>query len=1057
MYNIFKHDVWKALVFELGPLDPNWFEVLTAEASVIEGSLSDQDELCANQEGNSKDTLEKPAVESQLFSTPKVFRHSRMVSPQTEDEQSFTLPQGKGALPWTKTQSPLLFQLTTQGVSGEKCEVFQPQSDDSFDLLSTPNKSTTSYAKHISESLGAQINPDISWTSSLNTPPAVPSTLILSKADNKPCTGNAPTDGNVVFVRKLFPSLSKSSASKASKNNDPLAFQGPHSPKFDPETFSNQEERVWQQKLPDAIEDGDVRSAVADVLDGAEDALSIFFANSSSALRKVKPERTKRKQILQAKENAYSSKDDLTGSKATSDEEGNGHLEPGGCTSSPLLKMGHAATSQWSPLSLSEIPLCSVGGNVVQEQLQGEAHSSQFSGPSKEILNAEFQSKTRFVDRVGIPEPQSMKINSSVEIPYSEGLCVGQVESAPNNTDCCNAGKTEGLEQNQPVEVNVVGTVKTNMSQLCRDFAQDFSQIPESGGVPKDSRDHFSPSACLSAMKKAKQKAGEGNPHHQCNSISNSVFPITDVPVNDSGFHSAVVNGTILTASSFSENIGLSRTCTELKSEFHTETVFPSTKAFPETGPSGPKADIELISAETSKEKEVDPGRANKSPTDVTIQQPSRTGDIHSVPINDPKHDGQTKKTSTSLPAAHSLGFKTASNKGIHISSASLKRARQIFKETESETAFYDQPSTSDWDTTKRSTNDKTGNISTFSLKPTQTSITETFGNITPQLTASQTDDVTELCSLLEQTDSQFEVTPFKTLKAKQQDDGKSPQKADKELDPDFLAGIDFDDSFSSDLLQCARNENISPSLKDNSQDEASVVSDDPQRAVQASKRQSKVSGVAFKTAGGKVLRVSDKCLSKAKALFADLDGFTTNRESSSNKSIEIGFNTKQKCAMDPSICTKNPTYTVEEDVHAERVGNCFKNHIVLASENEKPQTPKQHVSGCSVTGNAKLLPCRTKEPHLEMVKVDSNQLKALKNSAPFHRNSFSASKSDPSPLCVTSKTIDSNENCPAAGFCTAGGKKGFVSTDKMENSEYLLEEIHTPENGKGQLEENKS
>lgn len=69
--------------------------MLTAEASVIEGSLSDQEDLCANQEGNSKDTLEKPAVESQLFSTPKVFRHSRVVSPQTEDEQSFTLPQGE--------------------------------------------------------------------------------------------------------------------------------------------------------------------------------------------------------------------------------------------------------------------------------------------------------------------------------------------------------------------------------------------------------------------------------------------------------------------------------------------------------------------------------------------------------------------------------------------------------------------------------------------------------------------------------------------------------------------------------------------------------------------------------------------------------------------------------------------------------------------------------------------------------------------------------------------------------------------------------------------------
>lgn len=38
-----------------------------------------------------------------------------------------------------------------------------------------------SYAKHISESLGAEIHPDMSWTSSLNTPPVLASTLILRK------------------------------------------------------------------------------------------------------------------------------------------------------------------------------------------------------------------------------------------------------------------------------------------------------------------------------------------------------------------------------------------------------------------------------------------------------------------------------------------------------------------------------------------------------------------------------------------------------------------------------------------------------------------------------------------------------------------------------------------------------------------------------------------------------------------------------------------------------------------------------------------------------------
>lgn len=79
---------------ELGPLDPNWFDVLTAQASLNEGDVADNDELCANQEGHFKAPLEKTAAESQLFSTPKVFRHSRIVSPDTEDGPLFTAAQG---------------------------------------------------------------------------------------------------------------------------------------------------------------------------------------------------------------------------------------------------------------------------------------------------------------------------------------------------------------------------------------------------------------------------------------------------------------------------------------------------------------------------------------------------------------------------------------------------------------------------------------------------------------------------------------------------------------------------------------------------------------------------------------------------------------------------------------------------------------------------------------------------------------------------------------------------------------------------------------------------
>lgn len=56
--------------------------------------MSDQDDLGANQEGHFKTPFDKFAGDSQLFSTPKVFRQSRVVSPETEDEHSFTAEQG---------------------------------------------------------------------------------------------------------------------------------------------------------------------------------------------------------------------------------------------------------------------------------------------------------------------------------------------------------------------------------------------------------------------------------------------------------------------------------------------------------------------------------------------------------------------------------------------------------------------------------------------------------------------------------------------------------------------------------------------------------------------------------------------------------------------------------------------------------------------------------------------------------------------------------------------------------------------------------------------------
>lgn len=71
-------------------MDPDWFMALTTQTFTNEGNVSDQDDLCANQEGNFKTPFDKTAVDGHLVSTPKVFRHPGVVSPETEDEKLFS-------------------------------------------------------------------------------------------------------------------------------------------------------------------------------------------------------------------------------------------------------------------------------------------------------------------------------------------------------------------------------------------------------------------------------------------------------------------------------------------------------------------------------------------------------------------------------------------------------------------------------------------------------------------------------------------------------------------------------------------------------------------------------------------------------------------------------------------------------------------------------------------------------------------------------------------------------------------------------------------------------
>lgn len=161
-----------------------------------------------------------------------------------------------------------------------------------------------------------------------------------------------------------------------------------------------------RQKLPDALEDGSVCSNVASVLDGAEDVLSIFFTNS--ALRKVKTDKVKRKQMILKAKHDCNSTDIATANTVAFSEQKAADQETDRLLSPPPLKAGDIGTTQWSPLSLSEIPLFSVGTDCCNspakeaerisrtpEQLQSDFNCGQLVRPQMKVRNNEFTKKKR--------------------------------------------------------------------------------------------------------------------------------------------------------------------------------------------------------------------------------------------------------------------------------------------------------------------------------------------------------------------------------------------------------------------------------------------------------------------------------------------------------------------------------------------------------------------------------------------------------------------------------------------------------------------------------------
>lgn len=163
------------------------------------------------------------------------------------------------------------------------------------------------------------------------------------------------------------------------------------------------------------------------------------------------------------KEHGCSSTDISTTNNAASNEHRTADQEPGRHPSSPPVKTGDTGITQWSPLSLSEIPPCTadtscqdnrpatqVENNILTQQLRSDSDSGQLVRPPMKITDSAFTKKKRkFIYTVETLKPQvqgkesqkSQKMDSSPGIPDTGNTLLMHVKCIKAIIFCINMGK----------------------------------------------------------------------------------------------------------------------------------------------------------------------------------------------------------------------------------------------------------------------------------------------------------------------------------------------------------------------------------------------------------------------------------------------------------------------------------------------------------------------------------------------------------------------------------------------------------------------------------------
>ncbi|XP_050017867.1 breast cancer type 2 susceptibility protein isoform X4 [Alexandromys fortis] len=286
---------------DLGPISLNWFEELSSEAPPYNFEPSEEyDYKPHNYEPHLFKTPQRKPPYHQLASTPIIFKEQGQTQPldqspfnelgkipanskhknhrRTKAKVGPVLDVASPPLRSCLSESPLPLRRTQVVPQREKPVLYGS-------LFSSPKIEEGQTPKPISESLGVEVDPDMSWSSSLATPPTLSSTVLIAR--NEEARGIVYPEDSPAILRSYFSNHNES----LKKNDRSLPSVTDSENKSQRQAFSHGLEKMLgdssgktnsfkdclQKTMPSVVEDWETTAETSE-----EDSFSLCFPKRRS-------------------------------------------------------------------------------------------------------------------------------------------------------------------------------------------------------------------------------------------------------------------------------------------------------------------------------------------------------------------------------------------------------------------------------------------------------------------------------------------------------------------------------------------------------------------------------------------------------------------------------------------------------------------------------------------------------------------------------------------------------------------------------------------------------